>query len=1205
MNQSPKRKRTTKQKTALTPTRPHKNPQTKRKDDDDDFHLNTNTTSNFHSNLSAGIIKSPFLARVNNSGSTVHSGKTSNATDSLTNSFYSQDDPHIHSLAIKLHDTPYARTPEIHETTEVLLDQSFVSEISSPRSPLNFDYGEKISPVRPENEPFHIKYSSKKSRALPSQIDMNSCAISSPKLVPHRSLSPTLNILSEFEDPKNEKSYTKRIFDSYGAEYVQDEYYSSSCSSSGELNLSQNEYANFSKQSFMSSSHSLPSTSVLQNDSDDPEYDSLPNSNSTSRTLFREDSPCALPDESLISQSSHQHSTQATPDRLLANQHQHRLEDAAPPFTPAAKQRNLSLPPSSSLSKAHELENDSSSLFRSRSHNRVLTTSTPVRPNKRMETPIRRHSRPQLSSTSTPDRLTSQTSTPPRHDHLQLPYQLLHSPPPASTEFSPSDVLRGVGFTSPSFRERSTIEESWTGCKSLFPYDDHDNQSSLHPPQRGTTPIRLKQNGSPEKRIRRSSSKEKLLHSSESNMGKRSRSPFSSLPSPTEMRVSQHQKIDTPENSPCPTPRRQATISRPLPDQSVFESSQHAMTHQGSPVCPPTPERVSHRHAECNPCDENIFFLRTNEDEDLFHSPRLYRQNSLEENKILMSSQPIPHSHENIPDDNLDSHLSELHEPHGSLMSTSTSLNTSTTSSADLHFHPQDHNHPHPHSNPNNNILFYRDFMNEGLMGSGTFAEVYRVCLKSDPTQKFAVKKCRKKFKNKSERETLLNEVRIMQAIAEGGGGEGNTSPYVLHFYNAWQEDSYFYVQLELAERGTLRDLMNIYAERRQFIPTRDLLQIFYQITSGLQHIHHLHIVHLDIKPQNILITTDGILKIGDFGIAVYEGANVADERHEGDTKYLPEELLNSSDRYSSADIFSLGLSIYELCLVPQLDTFPYSGQGWHDIRQGIIEDLTQIKYGSRCQELVNLLLKCISSNPNKRPTATEILSNSLFHSNMMNQSTSILKESPIRAPSPIYNPQFNFATSTNTSTNEQISSPVVATPTSHHSGHHLNWQQRMQSPSSPYLATTPGYPPIATPFHDQVAPFSLRNYHSNQFLNELALSEEPNTPTTFSLSQLYRSTPRHLTPSRDSTQTSNDSQEMSSSQPSTPQSSLSQRIPPLSGIRLSIPIGPPTPSQESLTTPTSRLSRPQFPFPPTPIPPATVLKASRKGGGSKLPKKK
>jgi hypothetical protein len=55
----------------------------------------------------------------------------------------------------------------------------------------------------------------------------------------------------------------------------------------------------------------------------------------------------------------------------------------------------------------------------------------------------------------------------------------------------------------------------------------------------------------------------------------------------------------------------------------------------------------------------------------------------------------------------------------------------------------------------------------------------------------------------------------------------------------------------------------------------------------------------------------------------------------------LPQELLNSSERHLSADIFSLGLSLYELCLVPDLDSLPLSGQVWHDLRENRAPPIT------------------------------------------------------------------------------------------------------------------------------------------------------------------------------------------------------------------------------------------------------------------------
>ena len=68
--------------------------------------------------------------------------------------------------------------------------------------------------------------------------------------------------------------------------------------------------------------------------------------------------------------------------------------------------------------------------------------------------------------------------------------------------------------------------------------------------------------------------------------------------------------------------------------------------------------------------------------------------------------------------------------------------------------------------------------------------------------------------------------------------------------------------------------------------------------------------------------------------------------------RYLPQELLNSSDRHYSADIFSLGLTLYELCCTPDLDVLPYSGELWHDLREGRGAPLG----GGRSQTLVHVI---------------------------------------------------------------------------------------------------------------------------------------------------------------------------------------------------------------------------------------------------------
>jgi membrane-associated tyrosine/threonine-specific cdc2-inhibitory kinase len=114
---------------------------------------------------------------------------------------------------------------------------------------------------------------------------------------------------------------------------------------------------------------------------------------------------------------------------------------------------------------------------------------------------------------------------------------------------------------------------------------------------------------------------------------------------------------------------------------------------------------------------------------------------------------------------------------------------------------------------------------------------------------------------------------------------------------------------MELCEGGTLHDFL---AERNQEeLPEIYVWSILRDIASGLKVLHEHDIVHLDIKPDNIFITEDGVLKIGDFGMAgkVTSSSQPSSREGdlEGDAKYMAKELLSSADRLPSADIFCLG----------------------------------------------------------------------------------------------------------------------------------------------------------------------------------------------------------------------------------------------------------------------------------------------------------
>ncbi len=221
-----------------------------------------------------------------------------------------------------------------------------------------------------------------------------------------------------------------------------------------------------------------------------------------------------------------------------------------------------------------------------------------------------------------------------------------------------------------------------------------------------------------------------------------------------------------------------------------------------------------------------------------------------------------------------------------------------------------------------NNIRFYRDFVNLGIIGQGQFALVYKVRSLLDGGRLYAVKRSKKMFRSKADRARSMQEVLNLQRMS--------ACLYVVHFERAWQEDGYFYYQAELCELGNLQTVLKHVIRGGKSIPNSSLWKVAHDIGEGLHFLHKNNLVHLDVKPSNIFLCLSGRLKLGDFGLAIAFGT--ADIDSEGDICYMAKELLISSERYPSADMFSMGITLY--AMAAGMLELPMRGQGWHDLRE-------------------------------------------------------------------------------------------------------------------------------------------------------------------------------------------------------------------------------------------------------------------------------
>ncbi len=207
--------------------------------------------------------------------------------------------------------------------------------------------------------------------------------------------------------------------------------------------------------------------------------------------------------------------------------------------------------------------------------------------------------------------------------------------------------------------------------------------------------------------------------------------------------------------------------------------------------------------------------------------------------------------------------------------------------------------------------------------------------------------------------------------------------PNFVKFYRAWEERQRLYIQIELCQMRLLpayvfRFLvfcknslfsLSTYAEKHHNIPEDVIWQFIIDLLQAVKHLHDRKLVHMDIKPDNIFISYDGLCKLGDFGLVVDLKKNDLKEVQEGDPKYLAPEVLNNNNNITfAADIFSLGMTILELAT--DLD-LPRGGDPWHQLRNN---QIPQHLVSSLSKDLVEIIMKMIERDHTKRATVDELL---------------------------------------------------------------------------------------------------------------------------------------------------------------------------------------------------------------------------------------
>lgn len=179
--------------------------------------------------------------------------------------------------------------------------------------------------------------------------------------------------------------------------------------------------------------------------------------------------------------------------------------------------------------------------------------------------------------------------------------------------------------------------------------------------------------------------------------------------------------------------------------------------------------------------------------------------------------------------------------------------------------------------------------------------------------------------------------------------------PNVVGIYDVGEEDEMHYIVMEFVDGITLKK----YIEKKGKLSVRESVGIALQIANGLETAHGNHIIHRDIKPQNILISKDGTAKVSDFGIAKAASSNTITASTMGSVHYISPEQARGGFSDEKSDIYSLGVTMYEMLS----GTLPFTGESAVAVALAHIqEDLTPLAAidATIPRGLSNIVAKCM-----------------------------------------------------------------------------------------------------------------------------------------------------------------------------------------------------------------------------------------------------
>lgn len=221
------------------------------------------------------------------------------------------------------------------------------------------------------------------------------------------------------------------------------------------------------------------------------------------------------------------------------------------------------------------------------------------------------------------------------------------------------------------------------------------------------------------------------------------------------------------------------------------------------------------------------------------------------------------------------------------------------------------------------------------------------------------------------------NEKFIRRFQREAKSVSDLSHPNIVEVYDVGEEEGQHYIVMEFIDGKTLKQLV----QKRGALTVAEVIDIMSQVTEGLAQAHDAYIIHRDIKPQNIMILDNGMIKITDFGIAMSMNATQLTQTNSvmGSVHYLPPEQASGKTATTKSDIYSAGILMYELLT----GSVPFKGDNAVEIAlKQMKERIPSIRKQNPLipQSVENIVLKATAKNPKNRYESIKEMHDDVIH---------------------------------------------------------------------------------------------------------------------------------------------------------------------------------------------------------------------------------